>query len=61
MKRLLRLGREQPLMLAGGGIVLLVMLAAALADVIAPYDPARIDVHAILLPPSWAHPCGTDT
>ncbi len=57
----LRVAREQPLMATGGAIVLVVALLALLADMIAPFDPARIDVHAILLPPSWEHPCGTDT
>ncbi len=56
-----RIAREQPLMATGGAIVLAVALLALLADLIAPFDPARIDVHAILLPPSWEHPCGTDT
>ncbi len=50
-----------PLLCVGGGIVALVALLAIFAPLIAPYDPTAIDVHAILLPPSWSHWCGTDT
>ncbi len=50
-----------PLMRMGLGIVAIVSLAALFAPWIAPYDPTRIDVHAILLPPSAEHLCGTDT
>ena len=35
-------------------------LAALLAPLIAPYDPNAINVDAMLLMPSWAHPLGTD-
>jgi len=48
-------------MLAGGLIVLTVAVLALLAPWVAPYDPNAIDVTSILLPPSWAHWCGTDT
>lgn len=52
---------NQPLLFVGGVIVSSVVLSAVLAPWIAPYDPAMISVHDILLPPSWAHWCGTDT
>ncbi len=52
---------NSPLLLIGGVIVSSVVLSALLAPWIAPYDPAMINVHHILLPPSWAHWCGTDT
>ncbi len=52
---------SQPLLLIGGAIVSSVVLSALLAPWVAPYDPAMINVHNILLPPSWAHWCGTDT
>jgi peptide/nickel transport system permease protein len=48
------------LALAGGVVVLALMVVAALAPVLAPYDPYQIDVDAILLPPSLEHPFGTD-
>jgi len=51
----------QPLLFMGGLIVSLVALSALLAPWIAPYDPSMINVRDILLPPSWAHWCGTDT
>ena len=52
---------NQPLLFIGGLIVSLVALSALLAPWIAPYDPSMINVRDILLPPSWAHWCGTDT
>ncbi|MDQ6986963.1 MAG: ABC transporter permease [Mariprofundaceae bacterium] len=53
--------KKSPLMLAGGVIVALISVLALLAPWIAPYDPNAIDVRQILLPPSFAHWCGTDT
>ena len=44
----------------GGGLFLLVLLGALFAPWLTPYDPYRQDYGAILLPPSWAHPFGTD-
>ena len=52
---------KSPLMLTGGIIVALVAAIAVLAPWIAPYDPNLINVKDILLPPSAAHLCGTDT
>jgi len=52
---------KSPLMLTGGIIVALVASIAILAPWIAPYDPNTIAVKDILLPPSLAHWCGTDT
>lgn len=40
--------------------LLLLILIAAFAPWIAPYDPAQINLREILQPPSWAHPLGTD-
>ncbi len=42
------------------GFVLLVVLAAILADVVAPYDPLAQSPFAGLRGPSLAHPLGTD-
>jgi len=53
--------RRRPLMAIGSLIVGTVSLLALFAPWLAPYDPAAIDVHAILLPPSSEHWCGTDT
>jgi len=52
---------NHPLLLVGGAIVATVAVLAVLAPFIAPYDPSDINVREILLPPSWAHWCGTDT
>jgi peptide/nickel transport system permease protein len=42
-------------------LVLLVMLfAGVFAEYIAPYDPVRNDMAAMLQPPSWQHLLGTD-
>ncbi len=40
--------------------ILIVILAAIFAPYIAPYNPDKINVNSILLPPSFAHPLGTD-
>ncbi|HEV8663883.1 MAG TPA: ABC transporter permease [Candidatus Methylomirabilis sp.] len=52
--------RRNPLALAGGAVVLLLAAVAIAAPLVAPYDPAAYDVKRILLPPSQAHPLGTD-
>ncbi|MBP2313542.1 nickel transporter permease [Azospirillum soli] len=48
------------LAMMGLGIVLLLVLMAALAPVIAPYDPYTQDLANRLMPPSAAHWLGTD-
>ncbi len=44
------------------GLVLLgcVVVSALVPDWVAPYDPLGFDYDALLQPPSWAHPFGTD-
>jgi len=53
--------RHQPLFSIGLFIVISVVILAVFAPLLAPYDPTHVNVRAILLPPSWAHWCGTDT
>ncbi|MFZ5587900.1 MAG: ABC transporter permease [Thermodesulfobacteriota bacterium] len=48
------------LALLGLVVVAALVLVAALAPWLAPFDPNAIDVKSILLPPSWSHPFGTD-
>lgn len=48
------------LALLGLAVVAALVLVAALAPWLAPFDPNAINVQAILLPPSWSHPFGTD-
>jgi len=44
----------------GVTVLAIVILCAALADVISPYDPIAVDYEALLAPPSSAHWLGTD-
>lgn len=46
--------------LAGLAVIVLLVLAALLADVIAPYGPTAIFSQDAMSPPSWTHPMGTD-
>jgi len=50
----------KPLGAIGGGIIMLMALAAIFAEVIAPYDPYEIDVALQFGPPNLAHWFGTD-
>jgi peptide/nickel transport system permease protein len=54
--------RRNKLALAGLGFLCLMIVVAILAPVVAPSDPNKVDLkpEALLLPPSWAHPFGTD-
>jgi peptide/nickel transport system permease protein len=52
--------RRNPLAMLGLGIVLLLVLAAALAPLLAPQSPIAQDLAARLQPPSVAHWFGTD-
>lgn len=53
-------------LLAGGGLLLLIVLLAVLAPLIAPFDPYHQELTRRLVPPvwelkgSWTHPLGTD-
>jgi peptide/nickel transport system permease protein len=48
------------LLMIGAALVAVMSLGAVLAPWIAPYNPNAINVNAMLLPPSAAHPLGTD-
>jgi ABC-type dipeptide/oligopeptide/nickel transport system permease subunit len=52
--------RKSKFALPGGVIVLLFIVLAILAPWITPHDPYANDLMAMLLPPSWEHPFGTD-
>ncbi len=56
-----RFAREQSLGASGAIIVLLMIFAALLADLIAPYDPLETDYAAMLQGPSSGHWFGTDS
>jgi peptide/nickel transport system permease protein len=57
----LRFARERSLGAAGAIIILLMISAALLADLIAPYDPLQTDYAAMLQAPSSNHWFGTDS
>jgi peptide/nickel transport system permease protein len=60
-RRSFRLPRKLPAPLLGGGLILLCGLVLALfPSLFAPYDPLAFDYNALMAPPSWAHPFGTD-
>jgi peptide/nickel transport system permease protein len=52
---------QQPLGAAGLAIILVMIVAALLANWIAPYDPLAVDYGAMLAAPSEAHWLGTDS
>jgi ABC-type dipeptide/oligopeptide/nickel transport system permease subunit len=56
LSRLLR----RPPAAAAAVVVTVIVVAAVAAPLVAPYGPAANDFDAILSPPSWAHPLGTD-
>ncbi|WP_420038041.1 ABC transporter permease [Streptomyces sp. cg28] len=56
----LRALRGNKLAMTGAVIALIFVLAALLAPLVAPYDPARPDFDNVLAAPSWAHWLGTD-
>jgi len=56
---LVRLTRD-PMGAIGLVLVVLLVLSAVFAGLLAPFDPAAIDVPSKLQPPSWTHWLGTD-
>lgn len=44
----------------GGSVCSFLLLMAMLGPLILNADPSRQDLYHVLLPPSFAHPCGTD-
>ena len=60
-RRAFRLPRKLPAPLLGGGFILLCgLILAVFPSLFAPYDPLAFDYNALMAPPSWAHPVGTD-
>ena len=57
----LRFAQERSLGAAGAIIILLMIFAALVADLIAPYDPLQTDYAAMLQAPSSSHWFGTDS
>ncbi len=59
-RMVLAFARQRPLGAAGAAVIVLVALVAALAPLIAPYDPLATDYGAMISRPSAAHWLGTD-
>ena len=57
---LLTFCRRRPLGAIGAGIVVIMLLVAAFAPFLAPYDPVAVDFGAMLSPPGAQHWLGTD-
>jgi peptide/nickel transport system permease protein len=57
---LLTFCRRRPLGAIGAGIVVIMLLVAAFAPWLAPYDPVTVDFGAMLSPPGAKHWLGTD-
>jgi len=55
-----RFARRQPVGFAAGVVIAFLILVAAAAPLVAPYDPSYLSRGARLLPPSRAHLLGTD-
>lgn len=52
---------NQPLGALGLLVIIVMCLAAAFANLVAPYDPLTLDYAQLLAPPSWSHLLGTDS
>jgi len=59
-KESVHFARRRPLGAAGAAIILIMFFTAALANLIAPYDPLTIDFAGMLQAPGPAHWFGTD-
>ena len=51
---------SDPMGVLGLTLVLILVILAVFADLIAPYDPAAIDIKSRFLSPGWPHLLGTD-
>jgi peptide/nickel transport system permease protein len=49
-----------PRLAVAAGLLAVYVLAAVFGGMLAPYSPTDFDMQAVLKPPSWAHPFGTD-
>jgi ABC-type dipeptide/oligopeptide/nickel transport system permease subunit len=51
----------RPVVIIGFGIMLVVLICAAIPNILAPYQPNNQELNSILLPPSSHHLLGTDS
>jgi peptide/nickel transport system permease protein len=56
----IELGKWPSSLKIGSSILAVIVLAGIFAPWLTPYDPFAQDLTQFLLPPSWAHPFGTD-
>ncbi len=59
-KRSLQKFLSNRIAIVGAALLLVLLLSSLLAPLLTPYDPTFIDPAQKSLPPSWAHPLGTD-
>ena len=59
-RRVLAWCQQNANIVVGGALIGLIVLAAIFAPFIASADPYQQNLSAVLLPPSWEHPFGTD-
>jgi peptide/nickel transport system permease protein len=59
-RRILRVMFSRWVVTGGAAIVLALIACAIFASWLTPYDPYATDLNAMLAPPSWPHPLGTD-
>ncbi|KYH30888.1 dipeptide transport system permease protein DppC [Clostridium tepidiprofundi DSM 19306] len=52
--------KRNKLAMTGLVIIVILVVAAAVYPIVSPYDVYKIDLTKTELPPSWAHPLGTD-
>lgn len=53
--------RRNRVVATGLAITLLVLFAVTVGPSLSPYDPTKMDFTALLKPPSWTHPFGTNS
>lgn len=56
----LRRLRSRPLVIAAMGVLVVFVALALAAPVVAPHDPTALIAGAVMRPPSWRYPLGTD-
>ncbi|MGD0795281.1 MAG: ABC transporter permease [Dehalococcoidales bacterium] len=60
-RRFMKVFLGRPVVIIGFGIMLVVLICAAIPNILAPYQPNNQELNSILLPPSSHHLLGTDS
>lgn len=61
MSEVVRLFLSHRLAMIGSFITLALLCVIAFGPALSPYEPTQMDFAALLSPPSWSHPFGTDS